>query len=113
MSGGRKPLDPETKREHRQLSSALYEAKNADQQREAARLCMRRHYEAMTNQDYHTRRKYREQVAGHSEDYRRRKLQEELIDRCSADTVKRRDRKLEGENLRVSHQSAAKPTLTP
>ncbi|KAF8136879.1 hypothetical protein K438DRAFT_1996838 [Mycena galopus ATCC 62051] len=113
MPGGRKPLDAETKRQHRQLSSALYEAKNAGKRREAAKMRMCRHHEAMTNADYHTRREYRAQVAEHSENYRHRKLEEELVDRRSAGAVKRQARKVEAEHLRASHQSAAKSSPRP
>ncbi|KAF8185105.1 hypothetical protein K438DRAFT_1766201 [Mycena galopus ATCC 62051] len=42
----------------------------------------------MANSDYHTRRKYRAQVAEHSENYCNRKLQEDLVARCSAEVVK-------------------------
>ncbi|KAF8161971.1 hypothetical protein K438DRAFT_1985491 [Mycena galopus ATCC 62051] len=109
MPGGRKPLDAETKRQHRQLSSAVYEAKNAGKRREAAKSACA----AMTNADYHTRREYRAQVAEHSENYRRRKLEEELVDRRSAGAVKRQARKVEAEHLRASHQSAAKSSPRP
>ncbi|KAF8194878.1 hypothetical protein K438DRAFT_1968825 [Mycena galopus ATCC 62051] len=113
MPGGRKPLDAETKRQHRQLSSALYQAKNAGKRREAAKMRMRRHCEAMSTADYHTRREYRAQVAEHSENYRHRKLEEELVERRSAGAVKRRARKVEAEHLRTSHQSAATSSLRP
>ncbi|KAF8203392.1 hypothetical protein K438DRAFT_1757722 [Mycena galopus ATCC 62051] len=113
MPGGRKPLDPETKLQHRRLSSALYEAKNAGKRREGAKMRMRRHREAMSNADHHTRREYRAQVAEHSENYRRRKLEEELVNSRSAGAVKLRARKLDAEHLRASHQSAATPSLTP
>ncbi|KAF8214560.1 hypothetical protein K438DRAFT_1955610 [Mycena galopus ATCC 62051] len=113
MPSGRKPLDPATKQEHRRLSSSLYKAKNADTQREAAKLRMRRHRAAMANSDYHTRRKYRAQVAEHSENYRHRKHQEELVNRRNAGVVKRQTRKIETASLRASHKLVATPSLTP
>ncbi|KAF8137748.1 hypothetical protein K438DRAFT_1786394 [Mycena galopus ATCC 62051] len=113
MPGGRKPLDAETKRQHRALSSALYEAKNVNERREAAKLRMRRHREAMANADYHAQRKYRAQVAKHSENYRHRKQQEDLVDRGRAGTIKQRARKLEAENLRATYKPAPTPSRTP
>ncbi|KAF8173022.1 hypothetical protein K438DRAFT_1772451 [Mycena galopus ATCC 62051] len=103
MLPGRKPLDPETKREHRRLSSALYEAK---QKRRPAARC-----ESIAKSDYHTKRKYRARAAEHSERYRDRKLEEERVERRSAGVVKRRERKLEAENLRASHMQSSKPQL--
>ncbi|KAJ7800665.1 hypothetical protein B0H14DRAFT_2616022 [Mycena olivaceomarginata] len=106
MAPGRKPLDPDTKRERRRLSSALYEASNVDKRHEAAKLCMRRRRETIANSDYHTKRKYRARAAEHSEQYRARKLQEERVERSCASIVKRRERKHEADRLRVSHMQA-------
>ncbi|KAF8132145.1 hypothetical protein K438DRAFT_1998701 [Mycena galopus ATCC 62051] len=101
MPPGRKPLAPETKREHRRLSSAVYEASNVDKRREAAKLRMRRRRETIANSDYHTKRKYRARAAEHSERYRDRKLEEERVERNSTSIVKRRERKLEADKLRA------------
>ncbi|KAF8137743.1 hypothetical protein K438DRAFT_1996771 [Mycena galopus ATCC 62051] len=89
MPPGRKSLDPETKQDHRRVSSAIYEAKNADKRREAAKLRMQRLRAAVANSDYHTRRKYRAQAAAHSEQYCNRKQEADAMrtSHCAAPTA--------------------------
>ncbi|KAJ7798644.1 hypothetical protein B0H14DRAFT_3492338 [Mycena olivaceomarginata] len=111
MAPGRKPLDADIKREHRRLSSAAYEAKNVDKRREAAKLRMRRRRAAIADSDYHTKRKYRARAAENSERYRDRKLEEERIERNRAGVDKRRERKLEADNIRASHMQAPAPKV--
>ncbi|KAF8198666.1 hypothetical protein K438DRAFT_1759326 [Mycena galopus ATCC 62051] len=113
MPPGRKPLDAATKQEHRRLSSALYEAKNADKRRKAAKLRMQCHRAAIANSDYNTRRNYRAQAADHSDQYRQRKHQEERVESNRAAVVKHKARKLEADALRASHQLAAVPSRAP
>ncbi|KAF8188434.1 hypothetical protein K438DRAFT_1764197 [Mycena galopus ATCC 62051] len=119
MPPGRKPLDPQTKREHRRLSSAAYEVKQVllfprslQTLIRSQKLRAATHRETITNSDYHTRRKYRAQAADHSEQYRARILETKRVERRSGDTVKRRVRKLEADNLRISHKLAQKPVPT-
>ncbi|KAJ7773774.1 hypothetical protein B0H14DRAFT_3508722 [Mycena olivaceomarginata] len=105
MAPGHKPLDPDTKRERRRLSSAVYEASGARLQNSACAAVVK----TIANSDYHTKRKYRARAAEHSEQYRARKLQEERVERNCASIVKRCERKHEVDKLRASHMQAPAP----
>ncbi|KAF8128820.1 hypothetical protein K438DRAFT_2000101 [Mycena galopus ATCC 62051] len=96
MPPGRKSLDAETKRDHRRVSSAVYEA-NAVRPRD---------YECSANSDYHTRRKYRAQAAAHSEQYRDRQAQRERVEKRDIGVVKRRAIQQEADALQASHHAA-------
>ncbi|KAJ7019750.1 hypothetical protein C8F04DRAFT_1197395 [Mycena alexandri] len=89
MPGGRPPLNPDTKQEHRQATEARYEAKNVEKRREQARLRMQR-----------TQRKYRDNAAAASERYRDRKAAEERAECAQKLKIKKQARKKEADALR-------------
>ncbi|KAJ7238092.1 hypothetical protein B0H12DRAFT_1238051 [Mycena haematopus] len=113
MPAGRPRLDAETKRERLLLSRKRYEEKNAAKRREAARVGMTHHREAMAASDYKTRSRYRAMVSGHSDSYRARKAVEIREERVAADAVKGQARKTEASALREKHRKLALSSVPP
>ncbi|KAJ7869703.1 hypothetical protein B0H14DRAFT_3861110 [Mycena olivaceomarginata] len=105
MPHRRAPLDADTRQQRRRASRERYEAKNLEKRREAAKLRMRSTRATIADSDYHTRRRYRERAAAHSESYRDRLDATEREQRRIADAESRRVRKQEAESLRKKHEA--------
>ncbi|KAJ7777821.1 hypothetical protein DFH07DRAFT_766057 [Mycena maculata] len=109
MPRGRPRLDADVKHQHVQESRKRYEEQNSEKRREDARLRMQRKRAQIAAADFHTRLKYRERSASHSEKYRDRKSVEERKERCARNAVNKQARRLEEEQLRRDHKAIDKP----
>ncbi|KAJ7795925.1 hypothetical protein B0H14DRAFT_3552768 [Mycena olivaceomarginata] len=114
MPSRRVPLQEEERHQLRVASRRRYEEKNKERRREAAKLRMQGTQSKMAEADYHTRRKYRERVAAHSESYRNRRDTAEREQSRIADTETRRARKQEAKALSKKHARTTQhePTKT-
>ncbi|KAJ7727654.1 hypothetical protein DFH07DRAFT_782398 [Mycena maculata] len=98
MPRGRPRLDIDVKHQHVQQSRKRYEEQKRAQ---------------IAVADFHTRLKYRERSAMHSEKYRDGKAAEERKERRVRNVMNKQARKTEEQKLRKDHKAVAKPQHCP
>ncbi|KAJ7092064.1 hypothetical protein B0H15DRAFT_948246 [Mycena belliarum] len=100
MARGRKPMDPDQKRQHREAALAKYAEKNAERLRNAGRLRMRRIRATLADADQATVNRHKRNARKSATKYRegnRDKI-------CFADTERRAERREAGSYSKATEQ---------
>ncbi|KAJ7233284.1 hypothetical protein B0H12DRAFT_1076657 [Mycena haematopus] len=114
MPPGRPRLDPDIKHQRLLLRRKRYQEANVEKRREAARVGMQKHRDAIAASDLKTKSQYRQMVSNHSESYRWRKAQQEHNEQRAQHATQKQVRQDEKAALQKKHQSMAQrvPPLT-